>query len=142
MPHWLRRRLPYVALAVVTMVIGLALHLHGRGLPFAVRDPLGDALWAMMMTWLVSVVSPRARAWVRGVVALAICFAVELSQLYHAPAIDALRGTLPGQLVLGSGFDPRDFVAYAAGVTAAVLITRVVLAPNLHPALSRNTGRG
>jgi hypothetical protein len=59
---------------------------------------------------------------------LAICFAVELSQLYHAPALDALRETTAGHLVLGSGFDPRDLIAYAAGVCAAALVDRMWLA--------------
>src|SRR5688572_30158285 len=108
LPHWLRSRLQYVMLAVVTVVIGLALHLHGRGLPFAVRDPLGDVLWAVMMTWLLSAVAPGSRILTRAVAALLICCAVEFSQLYHAPTIDAVRGTTAGHLVLGSGFDPRD----------------------------------
>ena len=126
MPHWLHSRLPYVALAVVTMVVGLALHLHGRGLPFAVRDPLGDALWAMMMMWLVSAVAPQARVWVRAVAALLICYAVEFSQLYHGPTIDAVRARTAGHLVLGSGFDPRDLVAYAVGVMVAAVVSRMI----------------
>jgi len=35
------------------------------------------------------------------------------------------RGAL-GQLVLGSGFDPRDLLAYATGVVAALLLERAV----------------
>ena len=60
----------------------------------------------------------------RAAVALAICFAVEFSQLWHLPILDALRRTTAGHLVLGSGFDLRDFAAYAAGVLAAVLLER------------------
>jgi hypothetical protein len=62
-------------------------------------------------------------AW-RAAVALACCFAVEFSQLVHLPALDALRQTTAGHLALGSGFDRRDFAAYAAGVLAAVLLER------------------
>jgi hypothetical protein len=47
---------------------------------------------------------------------------VEVSQLYHAPAIDALRATFVGALVLGSGFDLRDLAAYALGVASALLL--------------------
>jgi hypothetical protein len=116
----LRTRAAYVALALVTIGAGLAVHLHGRALlGTAARDVLGDALWACMAAWWIGAAAPRASLRTRSVVALAICFAVELGQLVHAPALDALRHTFAGHLVLGSGFDPRDFVAYTLGVAAA-----------------------
>jgi hypothetical protein len=40
------------------------------------------------------------------------------------PVLDALRRTTAGHLALGSGFDRRDFAAYAGGVLAAVLLER------------------
>jgi hypothetical protein len=119
-----RARLGYAALAAATIAVGLFVHRSGILLPPAARDIVGDALWAMMIVWWVSAAAPRARPWIRGAVALGICFAVELSQLVHTPAIDAARSTTLGQLVLGSGFDPRDLLAYAAGVVAAVLLER------------------
>ena len=138
-PH-LRARLSYLALVVVTIGLGLLVHLHGTAMPPAARDVLGDALWAVMIVWGVSVVAPDARLQTRGAVALALCWAVEGSQLLHAPAVDALRATMAGHLVLGSGFDPRDLVAYAAGVLAAVLLEAAVRrrrgavrAPAIHP---------
>jgi acetyl esterase/lipase len=67
----------------------------------------------------------------RSAVAFGICVAVELSQLVHTPAIDAVRRTALGQLVLGSGFDARDLVAYAAGVSVAALLERIVRRPRL-----------
>jgi hypothetical protein len=33
--------------------------------------------------------------------------------------LDNLRATLPDHLILGSGFDPRDFLSYFLGVAAA-----------------------
>ncbi len=115
-------RARYLALAIGTVGLGLAVHLRGTALPPAARDVLGDALWAAMMVWCVSAVAPAARRPTRGAAALAVCWAVEASQLYHAPALDAVRTTTVGRLVLGSGFDPRDLAAYAAGVLAAVLL--------------------
>ena len=122
LPHWLSARVPYVALAAVTIVIGLAVHLRGDALPAAARDILGDALWAAMVTWGIAAIDPALRLRMRGAVALAFCVAIEFSQLYHTSALDALRSTTPGHLVLGNGFDPRDLGAYAAGVLAAVLL--------------------
>jgi hypothetical protein len=118
------RRVPYLALAVTTIGIGLAIH-RGAALGPVAGDVLGDALWAVMMVWWTGVVAPRARLPARGMAALAICFAVEASQIVHSPVLDALRRTVPGRLVLGSGFDPRDLLAYAAGVLAALLLQAV-----------------
>jgi hypothetical protein len=126
MPRWLHARVWYVALAVGTMALGLAVHWFGAALSPAVRDVLGDALWAAMVTWWIGAAAPAIGLPRRGAVALAFCFAVEFSQLFHAPALDAIRRTTAGHLVLGSGFDPRDFVAYAAGVLAAVLLERPI----------------
>ena len=83
------------------------------------KDVVGDALWAAMVVWWVGVAAPCGRPVIRWGVALGVCFAVELGQLYHGEAVDAVRRTMLGHLVLGSGFDPRDFVAYAGGVLAA-----------------------
>jgi hypothetical protein len=121
-PRWLRVRAPYLALALGTIALGLVVYRRGSVLPPVARDVLGDALWAAMAAWGVGAVAPAARLPARAVAALAFCFAVELSQLYHAPGLDALRRTTMGHLVLGSGFDPRDFAAYTAGVLAAALL--------------------
>lgn len=118
----LRARTRYLALMVGTIVVGLFVHERGTALSPAVRDFLGDALWAAMVVWAFGVVAPRLQLRWRAAGALAVSFAVEFSQLVHFPAIDALRKTALGALALGSGFDPRDFAAYTAGVFGSVLI--------------------
>jgi hypothetical protein len=126
MPRWLFARTRYVALAVGTIALGLAVHGRGDALSPVVRDVLGDALWAAMVVWWIAVIAPASRLPWRGAVALALCFAVEFSQLWDLPVLDALRRTTAGHLVLGSGFDPRDFAAYAAGVLTAVFLERAI----------------
>jgi hypothetical protein len=126
MERRLRARLWYLALAIGTIELGLFVHVRGTALSAVARDMLGDALWAVMILWCVSVVAPSARPMTRAAVALALCWAVEASQLYHAPTVDALRATTAGHLVLGSGFDPRDLAAYAAGVLTAALLEAAV----------------
>jgi hypothetical protein len=121
------QRLRYFILAIVTIGAGLIVHFDGRVLSFRVRDILGDALWAMMMVWWMGLALPRVRLSARGVAAFAICAAVELSQRYHTPFLDAARLTIPGQLILGSGYDPRDFLAYAAGGIVAVTLAQVAV---------------
>ncbi len=121
-PRWLRARLPFLALAVATIGAGLAVHYHGQALSVSARDVLGDALWAMMVAWWVGVAAPHAPLHGRSLVALGLCVAVEVSQLLHTPALDALRRTTVGHLTLGSDFDVRDLVAYAVGLSAAALL--------------------
>jgi hypothetical protein len=75
-----------------------------------------------MMVWWIAALVPTASLGMRGTAALTICFAVEVSQRYQTPELDALRRTTAGHLVLGSGFDPRDFASYALGVLAAALL--------------------
>lgn len=123
-----RTRARYVALALLTIAVGLLVHLSGSALGPVARDVLGDALWGAMMVWWTGAVAPDARLAVRSAVAYAICTAVEVSQLYHTPGLDAVRATKLGHLVLGSGFDPRDLAAYALGVGAAALLEAAVVA--------------
>ena len=122
----LRARFEFVVLALGTISVGLVVHWHGTLLPATLRDVLGDALWAMMMGWWIGALAPNARPASRAGFALAICWIVEFSQLYHGPTLDAWRMTIPGQLILGSGFDLRDLGAYALGVLAALILELTV----------------
>jgi len=122
----LRVRGRYLALAGGTIAVGLTVHWRGSALSPALRDVLGDALWAAMVTWIIAAVAPAVRWPQRAALAFAICVVVELSQLWHAPVLDSLRLTTAGQLVLGSGFDPRDFLAYAAGIAATIVVERMM----------------
>ena len=123
-----RARAVYLALALATIAVGLLVHLRGAVLGPVARDVLGDALWAAMIAWWAGALAPGARLTTRAAAAFAVCAGVEASQLLHAPALDALRATRVGHLVLGSGFDPRDLVAYAAGVAGAALLEATVVA--------------
>ena len=123
-----RARASFAALALVTIAVGLLVHLRGTALGPVARDVSGDALWAAMIAWCAAALAPAARLGTRSAAAYALCVGVELSQLYHAPALDVVRATRPGQLVLGSGFDRRDLLAYALGVAGAALLETAVIA--------------
>jgi hypothetical protein len=97
-------------------------HLGGVPASLVARDIAGDALWATMLTWWVSALVPGIALGARAALALGGCWAVEASQLYHTPALDAIRDTTLGHLVLGSGFDPRDLAAYGLGVLGAAIL--------------------
>lgn len=115
----------YIALAIATIALGLTVHLHGEALGPVWRDVIGDIIWGAMITWWVSAIAPRTSSRARILAAVVICFTVEVSQLYHTPGLDTLRSTTMGKLTLGSGFDPRDLVAYVTGVLAASYLERV-----------------
>jgi hypothetical protein len=112
----------YIAAALATIGVGLLVQGRGAALDPVARDVLGDVLWAAMMTWWIGAAAPSASLRARSATAYAVCVVVEASQLCHAPSLEALRATRVGQLVLGSGFDPRDLLAYALGVCVASLL--------------------
>ncbi len=85
----------------------------------------GDALWALLMFLGFRCVLIRTSIVRVMLVSLALCFAVEFSQLYHAPWIDSIRNTRLGALTLGSTFNAPDLIAYAAGVALGGVIEMV-----------------
>ena len=72
-----RVRLTYIALALVTIAVGLLVHEQGAGLGLIARDVLSDALWATMIAWWVGAIVPGARLVVRSGAAYAICAGVQ-----------------------------------------------------------------
>lgn len=124
------RRIGFLLCALLTMATGLLVHRFGAGLGRVVQDVAGDALWGMMIAWGIGALWPQVGMAVRGMLAFAVCAAVEVSQLIHVPWLDAVRATRLGHLVLGSDFDGRDLLAYAIGVLGAVGLERIVRNPS------------
>lgn len=110
----LRRRAAPAAAAVVTVVAGLSVRavLGGDLAKYA-----GDALYALLIFWLVLVVAPRTRGWVAAAVACGVSVAVELFQLTGIPAELGAHSTL-ARLVLGTTFNAPDLPFYAVGAAA------------------------
>ena len=109
-----------------TIVLGLASRRFSAALPDVVRLYAGDALWAATVYLAAAVMWPRARIVHLAIGALVFSFAIETSQLYHAPWIDGVRRMRAGALVLGFGFLWSDIACYAAGVALAALADRFV----------------
>jgi len=115
-----RSRVAYAAALVLVVAAGLGSRVFGRDLPAFVAAYAGDTLYATMVFVLFGIAAPRWSTARVGVAALATSCAIEVSQLYHAPWIDAIRATLPGALVLGYGFLWSDLACYVAGVALGV----------------------
>lgn len=94
--------------------------------PDVVNLMFGDALWALAVFLMIRMMAPRLRLRAASGAALALCFAVELSQLYQARWINSIRGTTLGGLVLGFGFLWSDILAYTLGVGLGTLGERLI----------------
>ena len=112
------RRVYAIALVVV-IAAGLASRRFGHVLPAFVATYAGDTLSASMVFVGLGFVFPRWSTAKVAATALAFAYLDEISQLYHAPWIDAIRATAPGALVLGYGFLWSDIACYTAGVALA-----------------------
>jgi Protein of unknown function (DUF2809) len=123
-----QRRNVYALAILLTIAAGLASRRWPWLLPEALGKYPGDALYAVMVYWLVVLVRPRDGTVRSGAVALGICFAIEVLQLWQPPWLQAIRATTIGHLVLGSYFNAPDLLAYAIGVVAAMAIEAWVVA--------------
>jgi hypothetical protein len=114
-------RLVYLTATMAIIGLGLASRNFPGLLPSSLGKYPGDALWTLMMLTALGVIRPAWRIRRLAGSALLISYAVEFSQLYHAPWIDAVRATTLGHLVLGSAFSWRDLLAYTVGAGMGML---------------------
>jgi hypothetical protein len=118
-------RILYFGCALGIVVLGLASRRYQSYLPMILGSFAGDTLWALMVYLGLGSLAPQARVRSRAAAALAVCYLVEVSQLYHAPWIDALRHTRIGGLVLGFSFLWSDLVCYTCGVGCGAILEHV-----------------
>ena len=117
-----QRVVPAVA-AVLTVAAGLSVRsvLGGDLAKYA-----GDALYALLIFWLVLVVAPRTRAWVAAAVSFGVSVAVELFQLTGVPAELGAHSVL-ARLVLGTTFNGPDLPFYAVGAALGWVLCLALL---------------
>jgi uncharacterized protein (DUF1810 family) len=113
-PFVSRRRWPCGLL--IGIVVWLGLDSRSVGLPPFWAKYTGDALWALMIYLGIALVFVARHPLLIAGGAIAISCIVEFSQLYHAPWIDAVRGTTLGHLALGDTFAWGDILAYLVGI--------------------------
>ncbi|MBC7808368.1 MAG: DUF2809 domain-containing protein [Akkermansiaceae bacterium] len=130
-----RNRPAYLALIILTLVIGLLARRFGASLPPFVATYAPDALWALMVFWMIGFLWTRTTTVQVAVAALAFAWATEVSQLFHPAWLDAIRNTRVGGLVLGFGFLWSDIACYTVGVAVGVLSEHLI-----HPRTPGNRG--
>ncbi|ETP69908.1 hypothetical protein G159_05115 [Planococcus glaciei CHR43] len=124
--HSFYLRISFFVAFVLCIALGLASRRFAEVLPSFVSLHAGDALWAMMVYFGFRFLLVEKPIYSAIGCAVLFSFGIELSQLYQADWINALRSTMPGSLVLGQGFLIVDLFRYAAGIFAAALLEKIL----------------
>ncbi len=120
-PPWRRRRSVSAVLILLVAACGIGSRRNIPGLPTLIKLYAGDTLWALEAFLVIGFIVPGLATRWSALAALAISFAVEFSQMWHPPWLDAIRATSLGSLILGHGFVPSDLVCYTVGVAIGSL---------------------
>ncbi|KOP36701.1 DUF2809 domain-containing protein [Flavobacterium sp. WLB] len=117
-----KSRIQYFILFLCTIILGIL----SRKIHF-IPLWIGDALYAVMIYFLVRIFLPAKRAFIVALFSLLLCYCIEFLQLYQAEWIIELRKTLFGRYVLGQGFLWSDILAYTFGIAFVFLIEKITL---------------
>ena len=109
------------------VALGLGSRRYAEHLPGVVAAYAGDTLWAMAVFLGLGLLRPRDSTGRIAALAMLGSILVEVSQLYKAPWIEAIRRTTLGGLALGFDFVWSDLACYAVGVGLGLLIERATL---------------
>jgi hypothetical protein len=104
-----------------TILAGLAIRFAHLGLPALLIKYGGSTLWALMIYWILSTFFSSCRISFVFLSAGALATAIEFFKLFHTPALDAFRLTLPGILILGRFFSIWDIAAYWLGISLGAI---------------------
>ncbi len=118
----LRFSVKYFIAVLITIFLGIG----SRKLSFLPAET-GDALYAVMIFFLLSTFFHAKKSNNIPLASYVICALIELSQLIQTSWLNSIRATKLGALVLGNGFLWIDILAYAIGVLIAFLISKRVL---------------
>ena len=128
----------YAALAVAVALTELAIACFVRD--DFVRPYVGDTLAVILLYAAVLAVLDRPRAPV-ALFALAVACAIELGQALRLWARLGLEDNTVARVVLGTFYDPRDLLAYAAALPVIALYERLNHTPAASPAHNARTTR-
>ncbi|HEY0314268.1 MAG TPA: DUF2809 domain-containing protein [Allosphingosinicella sp.] len=106
----MRRHYALAAAALLVVEVAIALFVHDS----FVRPFLGDTL-AVILVYLLVRAATRLGVPAAAACAVAIAFLIELGQYVGLLNMLGLAGNPVARIVLGTGFDPKDFLAYLAG---------------------------
>ena len=125
-----RNKLLYLLLTIIVMLLGL-LSRKIEGLPEIISLYSGDILWALMVFLLFAFLFNKKSTIFIISWAIIFSYSIEISQLYHAAWIDAIRNTTLGGLILGFGFLWSDLVCYTIGIIIGIIIDIIINKTNI-----------
>lgn len=129
-----RNRLVYTFLVIATIIFGL--FSRSDFIPKLIYPYLGDILYTLMIFFLVGLFFPTMHSLKLTFLAIIICFLIELSQLYQADWINAIRNMRLGGLLLGFGFLWSDMASYLMGGLLGFTIEKILI--NKYPKTPNN----
>lgn len=112
----------YLILILLATAIGILSRVYGSILPDFVARYAGDTMWAFALYFVIALFFLKRSFGFKFFWTCLIAALDELSQLYHAPWIDAIRDTTIGALVLGNTFVLTDLLCYLVGAVLALII--------------------
>jgi hypothetical protein len=117
-------------IAAISLAIVIPLGYYGkvyRGPAHAwVNDSFASIFYEILWCLLAFLVRPR---WLPGPIAMSVFVAtcvLEFLQLWHPPFLEWARGYFLGRSLLGTDFDPSDFIYYVAGSALGYLWLRAL----------------
>jgi hypothetical protein len=118
----MRPRAGYAVAAGITFAVEvfIALAVHDR----FVRPFLGDTI-AVTLVYLALRAATPLRVWPATAIALGTACAVELGQRVAILEWLGLAANPLARIVLGTGYDPKDFIAYLAGGSAVLAVEAI-----------------
>src|SRR5262245_10132473 len=125
-----RSRLLYAGVMALVVAFGLPTRLIPEVLPPFVVNYVGDALSALAVFLGIGLLLPKARTRTIFLLAWAVSWGIEFSQLYQADWINAIRANKLGGLILGYTFLPSDLLMYLIGIGVGVVLEKRFLAAN------------
>lgn len=117
-----RNRIIYSLMIILVMIMGLSTRRYTNLLSQIISDYGGDVLWALMVFLMLGFLFTKIETLSVALLSIVFSYLIEISQLYHAPWIDAIRQTTLGGLVLGFGFLWSDLLCYLIGIIIGVSI--------------------
>jgi hypothetical protein len=108
------------AIALFAVEVAIALFVHDR----LIRPHIGDSLAVILLYLALRAITPL-RVLPAAALALAIAFVIEFGQLFGLIGELGLRDNIAARFLLGAGFDPIDFIAYAAGALCVLAVERL-----------------
>jgi len=117
----MRFNAPYAIATFALLLIEITIALFVRDA--IVRPYVGDALAVVLVYAALRTVS-RVGVLTATLSAIAIAAVIEFGQYFRLLDHIGLSGNRWARIILGTGFDPRDFLAYAAGAALILLVER------------------